>query len=140
MHVHACECAYVSACVIIRVQIAGSFPVKTAILPLQEAMALPSLCAVFGEVYPDPVRVVTIGHDTPETHQAAQTQGADKVHSSVELCGGTHLSNAAQLEVRVFKASFIKRASFFHLLLCCAGVYADCKSVFGCFCSFSLTI
>lgn len=78
---------------------AGSLPVNTAILPLNTAMALPSLCAVFGEIYPDPVRVVSIGPDTEEIKKIEKTQGADKINASIELCGGTHLGNAAQLEV-----------------------------------------
>ncbi|KAL8424574.1 hypothetical protein Efla_003690 [Eimeria flavescens] len=84
----------------LRVQraIAASLPVNTVVMPLNTAMSLPSLCAVFGEVYPDPVRVVTIGPDTEEIKKTQQTQGGDKVTSSVELCGGTHLSNAAQIE------------------------------------------
>lgn len=77
---------------------AGSLPVNTAVLPLKTAMDLPSLCAVFGEVYPDPVRVVTIGPDTEEIKKIEKTQGEGKVNTSVELCGGTHLGNAAQLE------------------------------------------
>lgn len=79
---------------------AGSLPVHTAILPLQLAMELPSLCAVFGEVYPDPVRVVTIGPEVKELEKlTTKACGEDKASCSVELCGGTHLSNVAQLEV-----------------------------------------
>lgn len=37
--------------------------------------------AVFGEVYPDPVRVISVGTDT-----------------SVEFCGGTHLENTKEAE------------------------------------------
>src|SRR5690606_38719701 len=36
-------------------------PVYTAIKPIQEARQIPGLRAVFGETYPDPVRVVSIG-------------------------------------------------------------------------------
>eukprot|EP00814_Leptocylindrus_danicus_P020097 CAMPEP_0116044182 /NCGR_PEP_ID=MMETSP0321-20121206/26853_1 /TAXON_ID=163516 /ORGANISM="Leptocylindrus danicus var. danicus, Strain B650" /LENGTH=340 /DNA_ID=CAMNT_0003525241 /DNA_START=190 /DNA_END=1209 /DNA_ORIENTATION=- len=53
--------------------------VTNQILPLEEAQALPGVVAVFGEVYPDPVRVVSV---------------SDEV--SIEFCGGTHLSNTKE--------------------------------------------
>jgi alanyl-tRNA synthetase len=51
-------------------------------MPLAEAKKIPGVRAVFGEKYPDPVRVLVIGTDNP----AAAT-----VDDSVEFCGGTHL-------------------------------------------------
>ncbi len=57
-------------------------PVTAAVLPLADAKQIPGVRAVFGEKYPDPVRVVLIGPESP----AAAT--AD---DSVEFCGGTHL-------------------------------------------------
>ncbi|HEY3789052.1 MAG TPA: alanine--tRNA ligase, partial [Urbifossiella sp.] len=51
-------------------------------MPLEEAKKLPGLRAVFGEKYPDPVRVVMIGADDPSKVTA---------DLSAEFCGGTHM-------------------------------------------------
>src|SRR5262249_27395096 len=51
-------------------------------MPLEEAKKLPGLRAVFGEKYPDPVRVVMIGADDPSKVTA---------DLSTEFCGGTHM-------------------------------------------------
>jgi alanyl-tRNA synthetase len=55
-------------------------------MPLVEAKKLPGVRAVFGEKYPDPVRVIAIGMD-------AGKSGGDL---SVEFCGGTHLTQTGQ--------------------------------------------
>jgi alanyl-tRNA synthetase len=57
-------------------------PVTAVVKPLAKAKELPGVRAVFGEKYPDPVRVVMIGSDSPDklTHD-----------DSVEFCGGTHM-------------------------------------------------
>jgi len=69
-------------------------PVKSKVIPLKEAQAISSLRAVFGEAYPDPVRVVSVGADVEEMRGAPEeTKWKDY---SVELCGGTHISNTAQ--------------------------------------------
>jgi alanyl-tRNA synthetase len=59
-------------------------PVTSSTMPLAQAQAINGVRAVFGEVYPDPVRVVTIGDST-----------------SIEFCGGTHLSNTAEAQAFV---------------------------------------
>jgi len=59
--------------------VANGEPVTNKVVPLEEAKKIPGVRAVFGEVYPDPVRVVSVGDET-----------------SVEFCGGTHLSNTAE--------------------------------------------
>jgi alanyl-tRNA synthetase len=59
--------------------VADAEPVSSKILRLSEAQKIEGVRAVFGEVYPDPVRVVSVGGDT-----------------SVEFCGGTHISNTAE--------------------------------------------
>jgi len=63
-------------------QVAIDLPVTAIEMPLAKAKELPGVRAVFGEKYPDPVRVVMIGAESP-----------DKVHSdnSTEFCGGTHM-------------------------------------------------
>lgn len=63
-------------------------PVTPVTMPLAEAKKLPGVRAVFGEKYPDPVRVVMIGADKPE---------AVTPDLSVEFCGGTHLSRTGPI-------------------------------------------
>jgi alanyl-tRNA synthetase len=57
-------------------------PVAAVVMPLAEAKELPGVRAVFGEKYPDPVRVVMVGAETPEQVT---------LDTSVEFCGGTHV-------------------------------------------------
>ena len=60
-------------------------PVTAELTPLAEARGVPGVRAMFGEKYPDPVRVVKIGG--PGAGEAA----------SVEFCGGTHLERTSQV-------------------------------------------
>jgi len=62
----------------INVRIAESAGVKTEVMDLKDAKKLGAM-ALFGEKYPDRVRVVTMGD------------------FSVEFCGGTHLTNTGQV-------------------------------------------
>jgi alanyl-tRNA synthetase len=64
--------------------VSDSLSVKAETMALADAQALEGVRAVFGEVYPDPVRVVSVGEDT-----------------SIEFCGGTHISNTAEAEAFV---------------------------------------
>jgi alanyl-tRNA synthetase len=58
--------------------------VSSEMMPLADAKQIDGVRAVFGEVYPDPVRVIRIGDNT-----------------SIEFCGGTHVKNTAEAEAFV---------------------------------------
>ena len=62
----------------INARIADGAPINTKLMPIAEARTLGAM-ALFGEKYPDNVRVVRMGE------------------FSTELCGGTHLSNTGQV-------------------------------------------
>jgi len=63
--------------------------ITAKVIPLDEARRIPGVRAVFGEKYPDPVRVITTGKEGDSTARD---------HSfSVELCGGTHLERTSQI-------------------------------------------
>ncbi len=73
----------------INARIAEGADVTTALMPITEAKKLGAM-ALFGEKYPDQVRVVTMGS------------------FSRELCGGTHLSNTGQVGLcRIVKDELI---------------------------------
>jgi len=69
-------------------RIGRDLPVTAVTMPLAEAKKVDGVRAVFGEKYPDPVRVVLIGPTTPE---------AANFDDSVEFCGGTHLPRTGSI-------------------------------------------
>jgi alanyl-tRNA synthetase len=68
-------------------KIYADLPVTAVTMPLAEAKKIAGVRAVFGEKYPDPVRVLLIG---PES------AGKATLEDSVEFCGGTHLRHTGQ--------------------------------------------
>jgi alanyl-tRNA synthetase len=62
-------------------------PVFSKDLDLKSARIIPGLRAVFGETYPDPVRVVTLEYDVDEI--AKDLENPKWRGTSVEFCGGT---------------------------------------------------
>jgi len=65
-------------------------PVYAKEMSLQEAYKIPGLRAVFGEAYPDPVRVVSLGYPIEEIQQNIDDPRWRS--TSIEFCGGTHVA------------------------------------------------
>lgn len=82
---------------ICRDRISSAVPVEAYVAPLAKAQQIGSLRAVFGETYPDPVRVVSVSpHKVPDILENPQDSQWNDY--SVEFCGGTHLTNTSEAE------------------------------------------
>lgn len=67
---------------------------KDLSLPL--AQKIPGLRAVFGEAYPDPVRVVSLEYDVDEIAQ--DIENPKWRSTSIEFCGGTHVARTGDIK------------------------------------------
>lgn len=74
---------------VVNEQINAKLSVDKREVALAKAMTINGLRAVFGEVYPDPVRVVSVGPSIDEL--LADPINEKWVNYSIEFCGGTHL-------------------------------------------------
>ena len=73
--------------------------VDSKVVPLEETKKIAALRAVFGETYPDPVRVVAVGAKVEDI--LASPNAPKWGDYSVELCGGTHVGNSSSLRKMV---------------------------------------
>ena len=86
----------------VRRAIDADLAVHAEIVPLAEAKTVTGIRAVFGETYPDPVRLVSIGA-TP-TELLADPKNTRWRAVSAEFCGGTHLSRTKEADTFVLLA------------------------------------
>lgn len=80
---------------VVREQITKDLAVSTGLAPLETAKSISGLRAVFGEKYPDPVRVVSVG--SPVDDLIADPGNADWAPLSIEFCGGTHVQRTSEI-------------------------------------------
>lgn len=65
-------------------------------VPLATAREIRGVRAVFGETYPDPVRVVSVGVPVEDLLTDVKNEKWEKV--SVEFCGGTHVKQTGEIK------------------------------------------
>jgi len=70
----------------------SQMPVYAQVVPLADAQEISALRAVFGERYPDPVRVISVGAEINTV--LASPKDTKWGAYSIEFCGGTHLTNS----------------------------------------------
>ncbi|CAD7702717.1 unnamed protein product [Ostreobium quekettii] len=73
--------------------IGKELPIYGKEIALSEGRKINGLRAVFGEAYPDPVRVISIGRPVEELLMDPTAES--NLDYSIEFCGGTHLKNTA---------------------------------------------
>ncbi|KAG8095381.1 hypothetical protein GUJ93_ZPchr0012g20675 [Zizania palustris] len=81
---------------IVNQQINDKLEVFAHEIKLEDAKRINGLRAVFGEIYPDPVRVVSVGRKVEDL--LANPESKEWLSISTELCGGTHIKNTSQAE------------------------------------------
>jgi alanyl-tRNA synthetase len=77
-------------------RIRENLAVHYKVVPQHDALKINGLRAVFGERYPDEVRVMSVG--VPVEDLLAKPDNPEWRKYSIEFCGGTHLKNTADIE------------------------------------------
>lgn len=80
---------------IVRDIVKASMPVFAKEVALEKAQKIPGLRAMFGETYPDPVRVLSVGADVDQVLADVSTPWG--IEHSMEFCGGTHVKNSGDI-------------------------------------------
>lgn len=78
-------------------QISAKLPIQAEKASLEAAQKISSLRAVFGEEYPDPVRVVAVAPSSI-SEILANPDDSKWNDYSVEFCGGTHITNTSEAQ------------------------------------------
>ncbi|GAB5036141.1 alanine-trna ligase [Nannochloropsis oceanica] len=81
---------------IVRGVIEKKLPVTSQVVGLEAAKGINGLRAVFGEVYPDRVRVIAVGEEVETLLASPEKEAWAKL--SVEFCGGTHVRNTEEAQ------------------------------------------
>lgn len=76
--------------------VAKNLLVDSREVPLEVAKSIYGLRPMFGEKYPDPVNVVSIGKTMDEV--LANPQSEDLAGYSIEFCGGTHVKSLGEVQ------------------------------------------
>ncbi len=77
-------------------QIKQDLTVYAQLAGLEAAQKISGLRAVFGETYPDPVRVVSIGIEVDQL--VANPENDAWTSASIEFCGGTHIESTGDIQ------------------------------------------
>jgi alanyl-tRNA synthetase len=77
-------------------RVRANLPVYYKVVPQQDALKINGLRAVFGERYPDMVRVMSVGVKVEDLIKKPDNPEWRKY--SIEFCGGTHLNSTGQIE------------------------------------------
>ncbi len=81
---------------VVNEKIKAGLPVFAEVVPLASAASVNGLRCVFGEKYPDPVRVISVGESVQNL--VSNPSSEQWAGLSIEFCGGTHLSNTSEAE------------------------------------------
>ncbi|KAL2915683.1 Alanine--tRNA ligase [Polyrhizophydium stewartii] len=73
-----------------------NYPIYYKEVPLGIAKGINGLRAVFGEVYPDPVRVVSVGFSIDDILK--DPSNPKWAETSIEFCGGTHVQKTGDIK------------------------------------------